>query len=87
MGSTLTDLVLSHWEATRRQSSPIVIDGETLDMATTAVFGRYGGRVGLSNEPSVLDRIESCVEVLSRRLQQGKIVYGKPNVPCKVPVQ
>lgn len=87
MSSTLTDLVLTQWEATNKQPCPIVIDGNTLDMATTAVFGKCGGRVRLSTEPSVLDRIESCVEVLSHTLQQGKTVYGKAKVSRYLHVQ
>lgn len=77
MSTTLAELVLSQWEAMNKLPAPIVIDGGTLDMATAAAFGKYGGSVSLSNESNVRERIQSCVDVLSRQLQEGRTVYGK----------
>ncbi|KAF1970709.1 putative phenylalanine ammonia-lyase [Bimuria novae-zelandiae CBS 107.79] len=70
------DLVLAQWEATKQHSSPVIIDGQTLYLATTALIGRRGGHVSLSEARNVLDRIDACVAVLNHQLQEGKTVYG-----------
>lgn len=78
-----TQLVFAQWKAAKHNSSPIIVDGETLNLATTAVFGRRGGQVKLSEDPKVRDRIEACVTVLNDQLREGKTVYGTL-VPLKL---
>ncbi|KAJ4290382.1 hypothetical protein N0V90_010598 [Kalmusia sp. IMI 367209] len=71
-----TQLVFSQREAVKDRISPVIIDGETLDLAKTAVVGKYGGSITLTEDREVIDRIDKCVEVLNQHLEEGQTVYG-----------
>ena len=69
--------VFSQWQAAKQRTSPVIVDGGTLDLARTATLGKYGGSATLTGDRKVLDRIDACVAMLNQHLQRGNTVYGK----------
>jgi phenylalanine ammonia-lyase len=87
-------LVVSEWEKLSRHLknlAPIIVDGSSLDMATTVAVGRHGIRSILLDDPvgrdrkdgtissdglKILDRIDHSVQFLDKHLAEGNTVYG-----------
>ncbi|KAJ4355386.1 uncharacterized protein N0V89_003402 [Didymosphaeria variabile] len=76
MSTTHAQHVFSQWEAAKQRKSPVVIDGETLNLGRTVTLGRYGGSATLTEDRDVLDKLDACVAVLNKQLQRGDTVYG-----------
>ncbi|KAJ5449759.1 uncharacterized protein N7458_006208 [Penicillium daleae] len=54
----------------------IQIDGQTLDLAAVVAVARNGVRLALSEDPSVIRRVEASVETLQGYLSKGYYLYG-----------
>jgi len=78
-------LVVSEWEKLSQHinvRAPIIVDGSSLDVATTVAVGRHGVRSILSEDPTVRNRIDDSVRFLDEHLEKGNTVYGKRVSRC-----
>lgn len=78
-------LVASEWEKLSqylRAEAPLVVDGSSLDVATTVGVGRHGIRTALqkgtilSDDPNTRKRIDDSVQFLDKHLAEGNTAYG-----------
>ncbi|KAK7613760.1 L-Aspartase-like protein [Phyllosticta paracitricarpa] len=58
------------------KASAVVLDGESLDVASLVAVAKYGSTPELDRSPKTLERIDKSVEMLRRHLERGDLVYG-----------
>ncbi|KAK8220284.1 putative phenylalanine ammonia-lyase [Phyllosticta capitalensis] len=82
MPTTPSHVRVTHQAWSKLQSNrtksppPVVLDGESLDIASLVAVAKYGSMPELDRSPKTLDRIEKSVEMLKRHLERGDLVYG-----------
>ncbi|KAK8165583.1 putative phenylalanine ammonia-lyase [Phyllosticta citrichinensis] len=58
------------------KGSSVVLDGESLDVASLVAVAKYGSMPELDRSPKTLERIDKSVEMLKKHLERGDLVYG-----------
>lgn len=81
------ELVLSQWEKLStlkkehaEHNRPIIVNGTSLDIATTTAAGRYGIPGEMTSDPKVRDAIQRSVRFLEHHMAEGNTVYGKSQI-------
>lgn len=70
---SMGNMVASH---ASRKDSLLLIDGESLDIAGLVAVAKHGCTPGLEKSQKGLERIESSVATLMKKLQDGEHIYG-----------
>ncbi|KAI0010203.1 phenylalanine and histidine ammonia-lyase [Xylariaceae sp. FL0662B] len=74
-----TEVILKEWQLldtliNEKDSNPILLTGHTLTIPQVVSVARYNACTGVS--PSVIQSMESSLNMLQQRLQGGDVIYG-----------
>ncbi|KAJ5095419.1 Phenylalanine ammonia-lyase [Penicillium alfredii] len=59
-----------------QQNRKIVLDGKSLDLSSVVAVAHHDITAAITDNQSVLDRLNRSVELLSQKLDKGEVIYG-----------
>ncbi|KAL4979764.1 L-Aspartase-like protein [Aspergillus desertorum] len=77
--SEYTRSVLSSFrdlEAAAKEGQTVQLNGYSLRLSDAVAVSKYGARITVTDDLSVLSRMEDSVALLDKRLAEGRVVYG-----------
>ncbi|KAF2681789.1 phenylalanine ammonia-lyase [Lentithecium fluviatile CBS 122367] len=66
----------THLAISAQNSTRVVVDGESLDIAKASFVGKHKVNASLSDDAAVRNKIDRSVDVLNQHLAEGRTVYG-----------
>lgn len=54
----------------------IILDGNSLDLSSAVAVANYGSSASITETGRVIQRMNTSVELLNRKLEEGEVVYG-----------
>lgn len=54
----------------------IILDGNSLDLSAAVAVANYGSSAAITDTGRVIERMNTSVELLNRKLEEGEVVYG-----------